>query len=503
MLSTSADKVNSIRAKATKVQDDAFDLQPLTFLYANLGVWATLTTINIYLCLFSDLKPKETSRAFSDDWYKVTAFTFVIACTFALIGFVGSNNRGKKNVIVGMLIIMFVVGLTWRLQAYRMTVTLVDHAGNPLDVSRYIEWVHSMPALSYLIGRMTREKPLVMWATVVSSYVISISGFFSALARHPYHELFSTVSMMVFLFLCRSFENMFQTAIDGETGSKVEPNVLKALKWITLGSWWGIAVAWYIQKSRFVSFAAGEALICLCEMTAKIVFMLVFVNNTIDQAQSEMVVVAENIAVRLEKEMNDSERLLSKLIPQSVLDQLKSGEAAETEEYSSATVFFSDIANFTIMSSKVSTQDMLATLRNMWVEYDAIAERYGMYKVETIGDAYLGIVGAPNRVSDHAERAANFSLDIITMIKGFRTVTGEAIKIRVGLSSGPVTGGIMGDLNPHCALKMEASSKPLMVHISEATYHLLMPGKKFTFLDGEPFTIKETSFKTYFVLARR
>jgi class 3 adenylate cyclase len=53
---------------------------------------------------------------------------------------------------------------------------------------------------------------------------------------------------------------------------------------------------------------------------------------------------------------------------------------------------------------------MLDSLNKMWQEYDTISKRYGMYKVETIGDAFLGVVGAPDRVPDHAERAAEFSL---------------------------------------------------------------------------------------------
>jgi class 3 adenylate cyclase len=95
---------------------------------------------------------------------------------------------------------------------------------------------------------------------------------------------------------------------------------------------------------------------------------------------------------------------------------------------------------------------MLASLNRLWVEYDAIAKRWGIYKVETIGDAYLGVAGCPERVPDHASRAANFAIDIIEMVKGFKTVTGEAIQIRIGLNSGPVTAGVLGELNPHWCL---------------------------------------------------
>ncbi|KAJ3067382.1 hypothetical protein HDU99_003544 [Rhizoclosmatium hyalinum] len=154
---------------------------------------------------------------------------------------------------------------------------------------------------------------------------------------------------------------------------------------------------------------------------------------------------------------------------------------------------------------------MLASLNNMWVEYDKISKRHGMYKVETIGDAFLGVVGAPDRVPDHAIRATEFSIDIIDMIKGFRLVTGEPIQIRAGLNSGPVTAGILGEANPHwcivgdtvtLASKMEATSKHMKIHISESTYNLIRSCGKFKFSESEPIVVKNTTINTFFVEGR-
>ncbi|KAJ3111471.1 Receptor-type guanylate cyclase gcy-22 [Phlyctochytrium bullatum] len=501
-----------LRERAAKTQDDLFDLSPLTFLYLNFGFWCLMTVINIYFQLFGGVGARRKfDRRFADDWYRATAFTFAIACAFAYLGFVGTASKGKRSVILGMGMINFVVGVTWFMQATRMTVTLVDHAGNPLDVSRWLEWLHDMPALAYVIGRFTRAEPKHTWGAVNTSFWLTILGFLGALARHPYHELFATCSMVVFLFTCSHFEHMFQPAIDGETGSRLEAGVLKTLKWITLSTWWGIAIIWYIQKSHFVSFATGEALFCIAEIICKIVFMLVIVNNTMEESQNQKVEIAESLATELEKEMSSADKLLAKMIPQSVLEQLKNGQGTGTEEFACVTVFFSDIANFTVISSRTSTQDMLATLNKMWIEYDAIANRHGMYKVETIGDAFLGVVGAPDRVPDHAERAANFSLDIIDMIRTFKTVTGESIQIRAGLASGPVTGAIIGDANPHwCILgdtvsiasKMESSSKPMMVHINKTNYDLLKATGKYRLEEAEDVSFKGISLSTYFILGR-
>jgi class 3 adenylate cyclase len=162
---------------------------------------------------------------------------------------------------------------------------------------------------------------------------------------------------------------------------------------------------------------------------------------------------------------------------------------------------------------------MLINLNRLWIEYDAIAKKWGVYKVETIGDAYLGITGCPQRVQDHATRAANFALgivlqlklDILHMIKKFKTVDGEELQIRIGLNSGPVTAGILGELNPHwcivgdtvnIASRMESTSKPMSIHISMHTYELIKD-EGFIISDPEIMEIKgKGMMKTYWVYGR-
>ena len=155
---------------------------------------------------------------------------------------------------------------------------------------------------------------------------------------------------------------------------------------------------------------------------------------------------------------------------------------------------------------------MLKTLNDLWKEYDAIAKKWGVYKVETIGDAYLGVVGCPTTTHDHAARALDFAIDIIEMVAKFRTATNTPITIRVGLNSGPITAGVLGDLNPHwcivgdtvnTASRMESTSKPMHIHISEATYTLAIKHGKFNISGPEVLEIKgKGRMSTYWVTGR-
>ncbi|KAJ3412238.1 Guanylate cyclase 2G [Chytridiales sp. JEL 0842] len=492
-------------------EEEEEEIKPMTFLWVNFALWVTLTAVTTYYRLFGGFRVKPFDRADADMWYKATAFTFAIAVCFAYLGIVGTYNKEKKSIITIMLVVNTVVGMTWMIQYFRATLTFVDHAGNPLDVARYIEWLHDMPALAYLIGKATNAKSQYVFRAISSSYWLTIFGFLSAMARHPYHELLATLAQVFFLYAVVNMHNMFREAVK-EKKSRFDSSALDGLEYVTMFSWSEITVAWYLQKSHLIPWVWGEAAIAIGEVIAKIVFMLILVNNTMEQSQNEKVEQIETLTSKLEEAMEQSDKLLEKMIPASVLEQLKTGKATGTEEFSCVTVFFSDIANFTVLSGRTSTKDMLNSLNKMWVEYDAISKKYGMYKVETIGDAFLGVTGAPDRVPDHAERAANFALDIIDMIRTFKTVTNESIQIRVGLASGPVTAGILGESNPHWCIvgdtvnyasKMEATSKVMQIHVNEATYNLLAPTNKFDITESDAVTIKGNTMRTFFVNCRK
>ena len=232
---------------------------------------------------------------------------------------------------------------------------------------------------------------------------------------------------------------------------------------------------------------------------AKVVLTLVLVNSTVEQAHSERLDDVMNIAGTIRSELSNADKLLLKMMPEEVLKQLKTGNVPNAEEYESVTVFFSDITNFTVLSGQSTPKEMINTLNSLWKQYDAVADKWGMYKVETIGDAYLGVMGCPDKKVDHAELAVQFSLDIMDMLKRFKTSLGSSITIRIGLHSGPITCGVLGDLNPHwcivgdtvnTASRMESSSTPGRIHISEATYGLIKKTGKFKVEGPEPMDIK-------------
>ena len=111
----------------------------------------------------------------------------------------------------------------------------------------------------------------------------------------------------------------------------------------------------------------------------------------------------------------------------------------------------------------------------------------------------MGVLGCPEKRPDHAVRAVDFSIDIIEMIGNFRTAMGSPIAIRVGLNSGPITAGVLGEMNPHwcivgdtvnTASRMESTSRPMHIHISESTKELAEKSGKFIITGPDVLNVK-------------
>lgn len=311
----------------------------------------------------------------------------------------------------------------------------------------------------------------------------------------------------------RGLHQMFDKGISGETGCTLDKPALQAAKWATLITWNCFAFIWFLVRYGVFEFSTGEMLYGFSDIGAKVLLTLVLVNATVESAQNEKVDVLAGIATEMENELNSSDALLQKMMPKEVLEQIKKGEANEAEEYDSVTVFFSDVTNFAALSSGSSTKEMLNVLNSLWAQYDKVCKTWGMYKVETIGDAFLGITGCPERSSDHAVRAVDFAIDIVEVVKEFKTPKGEPVLIRVGLNSGPITAGVLGEMNPHwcivgdtvnTASRMESTSKALRIHISESTKDLASKANKHIFRGPDVMNIKgKGTMATWWVEGRK
>uniref|UniRef100_A0A669F1D9 Guanylate cyclase n=1 Tax=Oreochromis niloticus TaxID=8128 RepID=A0A669F1D9_ORENI len=187
----------------------------------------------------------------------------------------------------------------------------------------------------------------------------------------------------------------------------------------------------------------------------------------------------------LEIERTKTDKLVGQLLPKSVAQALKKGKPVQPEHYSDCTLYFSDIVGFTTISALSEPIEVVDLLNDLYTMFDAIIALHDVYKVETIGDAYMVASGVPNRNGNrHAAEVANMSLDILHSIGAFKIkhMPEIKVKIRIGLHSGAVVAGVVGLKMPRYCLfgdtvttasLMESSGLPYRIHISLSTVKVL------------------------------
>ncbi|XP_034243092.1 guanylate cyclase 32E, partial [Thrips palmi] len=188
---------------------------------------------------------------------------------------------------------------------------------------------------------------------------------------------------------------------------------------------------------------------------------------------------------QLTEEKKKTEALLHRMLPKTVAEALKRGDPVEAESFDCVTIYFSDIVGFTELSAESTPLQVVDLLNDLYTCCDSIISHYDVYKVETIGDAYMVASGLPVRnAGRHAGEIASMALRILSRIRRFevRHRKGEAVQLRIGIHSGHCVAGVVGLAMPRYCLfgdtvntasRMESSGLPHRIHISEATHALL------------------------------
>jgi class 3 adenylate cyclase len=118
--------------------------------------------------------------------------------------------------------------------------------------------------------------------------------------------------------------------------------------------------------------------------------------------------------------------------------------------YPECTVFFADMVGFTKWSSTRSPTQVFTLLETLYEAFDKLADKHHVFKIETVGDCYVCVTGLPEPQPNHALLMVNFARDCFgkasRLIRSLEASLGEgtgALSMRVGLHSGPVTGGVL------------------------------------------------------------
>lgn len=206
-------------------------------------------------------------------------------------------------------------------------------------------------------------------------------------------------------------------------------------------------------------------------------------------------------------ERDRSEKLLLNILPQAIANRLKMNEQSIADNHAAVTIMFTDLVDFTQLSADMPPHELVSLLNQVFSQFDQLAEKYGVEKIKTIGDAYMVAGGVPEARADHAEAVANMALEMRVMLQALAQKTGKNLQMRIGIHSGPVVAGIIGsskfsyDLwgeTVNMASRMEHYGLPDAIQVSEATYHLLQ--HQYAFVPRGMITIKGDSQVGVFLL---
>uniref|UniRef100_A0A8W7PCN8 guanylate cyclase n=1 Tax=Anopheles coluzzii TaxID=1518534 RepID=A0A8W7PCN8_ANOCL len=236
-----------------------------------------------------------------------------------------------------------------------------------------------------------------------------------------------------------------------------------------------------IQSARrHQSISIGLVVVILI-ISPILVLMIQAATSTIQNYSTKL--MARTMELRMEK--GKSDRLLYQMLPPAVVKQLKQQRQVPAETFDAVTIFFSDIVGFTDISASSSAMEVVIMLNTLYRLFDSIILKYDVYKVETIGDAYMVVSGLPQRNGNrHAGEIAMMSLDLVCGISGFTIphMKNRTLEIRVGINTGPCVAGVVGTTMPRYCLfgdtintasRMESTGEPMKIHISESTKEVL------------------------------
>jgi class 3 adenylate cyclase len=212
--------------------------------------------------------------------------------------------------------------------------------------------------------------------------------------------------------------------------------------------------------------------------------------------------------IRRRKAEARSEELLTNAIPSSIAARLKRGEERIAEAYPETTVLFADLAGFTPWARETDPDRVVSVLDDLFSRFDVLAARHGVEKIKTIGDAYMAVAGAPEPNPSHARAAMELARSMLRALADTSTGSGPGLSLRIGVASGPVVGGVIGqkrilfDLwgdTVNVAWRMQSDGIPGRVQAAPSTERLLRD--EYAFEEREPIDVKGIGPMTTYVLA--
>ncbi|ACN15540.1 two-component hybrid protein, sensory box hisitidine kinase/adenylate cyclase [Desulforapulum autotrophicum HRM2] len=189
--------------------------------------------------------------------------------------------------------------------------------------------------------------------------------------------------------------------------------------------------------------------------------------------------------IELRKAWEDSNNLLLRVLPESIVERLKQGEIQIADNFENVTILVAEIDNFAMITSELTPTRQIEILRQMFSRFDDIITQTGLQKIKSMGVTYYAIGGAPLPHADSINAMADVALKMQTQMLDLNDEGVGPFSLRIGIACGPAVAGVIGtsllgyDLwGPaiSAAQAMESSSPPGSIQITQDVFEQLHHG---------------------------
>uniref|UniRef100_A0A8C5GYQ8 Guanylate cyclase n=1 Tax=Gouania willdenowi TaxID=441366 RepID=A0A8C5GYQ8_GOUWI len=474
----------------TLLENDEPNVIPLKVLFILVSIalkHTTTTTVSEYLIMFLQL--------LHIDYYNLTKFYGTVKLKQGVFGVFEYGERGSLRYVLNNLV-SYPEGtfMDWEFKISVM-----------YDIAKGMSYLHASAIQVH--GRLKSTNCVVDNRMVVKITDFGCNSFLShgqdlwIAPEHLRHEgtsqkgdvySFSIISQEIILRKCtfyteacsdrseklsRVIASYFRPDLNFDTASENELEVYTLIK-----------SCWEEDPEKRPDFKKVET--CLGKIISKIHNQEneSYMDNMIRRLQMysrNLEHLVEERTALYKRERDRADNLNYMLLPGPVVKSLKESGVVEPELYDEVTIYFSDIVGFTTLSQYSTPMEVVDMLNDIYKGFDSIVDHHDVYKVETIGDAYMVASGLPRRNGNrHAVDICRMALDILAFMGTFqlRHLPGIPVWIRIGVHSGPCAAGVVGLKMPrYCvfgdtvntASRMESTGHPLRIHVSEPTINIL------------------------------
>jgi len=201
-----------------------------------------------------------------------------------------------------------------------------------------------------------------------------------------------------------------------------------------------------------------------------------FYNSVIFELERSFTRLQETSA-QMAEVAEQKDALLESVLPKRIAERMNDGEDRIVDQVTDATVVFADIVDFTTYAMEHPPEESVGLLKDLFGRYDEIMGRYGLEKIKTIGDCYMFVSGVTSDQQDHCAMAIDAAMDMLFETRQLSTHMGRDVKVRIGVHSGPLVAGVVGDLRfvydlwgatVNIASRIEEAGKPDKITVSQA-----------------------------------